>query len=407
MFNKNNGDDNQDALRQAECATDVDDNSSEEQKHKKSRTAFRERFCTAKKKICLFAKKCFTLKNVAITLSVISVAYAGVSIIQGGYFFIGGAIAVADQSDSLPLPPEMQDMSLDDIVELWKDSYEHDWEKYNKQFIENVSGKVYGHTNYNQGTTIKVTSLLSSEVGVDECKMRVFVTKDRNGDICRGSVTLNMEYPEYKEYEDMPFMEYDFYQILGEDSFDLYFEYAGNWYYTNVSNEVETIINDSPDKYFDLFKEHTSAVVPLGRMISLPMSVLDDVYPFNLYAPKDCSDVLYDYSILLFEEETDYLKGVFHGPMGNRIQLDKMQQFVDQGDTAVEFFLNSYVTDGFALIGFGDYGQIDEIVIPEEIFQAKPFDEKVKARLCDDVIDFIERNQAIWKERLIYAHTHE
>ena len=392
---------------QGESAKEAKASQGGKERGKKNRKPLKDRIAIFSKKLVCSLKKCFTVKNIALALSGITLIHVGGSLIQCGIFFVGGYIAVVNESSSLPLPPEMQDMSLEDVVELWNDSYEHDWSKYNKQFVENMSKSVYGQTNYGQSTVMKVSNILSCEPVSRECNMRLSVYKNRNDDICKGYVQLKMEYPYYKDDEDMPFIQYDFYQVLGDDGFDLYFGFEGDWYYAKVSNNAETILNDSPDRYFDIFKEHTSIDIPLSPMICLPMSVLESVYPFNLYTPHECPDVIYAYSTMLFDD-SDYIKGVVHGGFQNKINRNTFQKFVEQGDSAAAFFLDSYVAKGYVTTGFGDYGTIEEIIVPDEIvFQAKPFDDDIKSALCNDVIDFIEINQNEWKERFTYVSKNE
>ena len=165
------------------------------------------------------------------------------------------------------------------------------------------------------------------------------------------------------------------------------------------------MLHDTPDRYYDIFKNYTATQNPLSGGTTMASEVLDGVYPFVLCTLPECPDTIWE-TVTLYSDG-NYIGNVFGGGLANKINLSEFEKLEEQGDSALGFVLDQYVDAGFVNVVFSAYDEVGDIDIPEDVLRAEPFSKNVQQQLSDDIRVFIEEHLVEWRERTNYEYKNE
>lgn len=330
-------------------------------------------------------KKIFCWKTATLFLSCICLVAAILFVVQCGKI----VRPIDRQLDKLKniaaLPDDMRDLSFSSRLTLIHDSYNHNWEKYNRQAVENMKNHGAHQSNYmhTAGIWIMIENVAEYQ---SECQLMAAMRRERYDNVYKGTMELIMDFPKVPEQE-LAFVIYDMYQVQHDTFSDVYINLNEQWYHAVLNNDEDSVLNIVPEECLSWFSNELSIAEPLRDCIVLPSDTLDNIYPYSLFKSPYCANSLAGADIL---EEDNHFRVGRVSREGSPLSIN-FSELNKNMDSVLTHVLNKYYsTTGGTTNIFSEYGHVEEIVIPDEVLSAQELTPEIKKLWSDELVSFID-----------------
>ena len=291
-----------------------------------------------------------------------------------------------EASETLILPEELQPFGIKTAVTMWQDSFEHDFDKYFQAQREAIDASTRGQDNYHLTLAFRLDNPNSPTALHAHEPPYLFpfqLELDSNGPIKSGHLSMA------SHFSDEPLLNIPIYQEYKDDTYTTYFQFQNQWYKYS-SSEAGYLLGFTPTIVVDALANAKFSDVPYHKGMMMNTSALDFI-PFSFVGSQECDDGL-GYLAAITADDDLRLNVIFPGTMTAPLNYSAIKQFSEETNDDLLLYLieKYYIRSALCMAHFDQYGEISEVAIPAEAYQAMELTDDVKLQLSTYIKDICD-----------------